>query len=267
LAPDTDAGFAAALDGDVAIVLANQVDYRTGALRDVRAVSAQAHAAGAVIAWDLCHSAGAMPVELNAARADFAVGCSYKYLNGGPGAPAYVSAARRHHDQMSQPLSGWWAHAEQFAFETHYRAAPGIQRMLSGTQPVLSQRALQAAIDVWDDVDIADVRAKSIALTRLFIDLIETSCGDFGLTLVSPRQDTARGSQVSFAHANGYPIMQNLIARGVIGDFRAPDLIRFGFAPLYVGYGDAHNAAAILHDILRSGSWRNPIYAERRGVT
>jgi kynureninase len=267
LSDDTGADFAKKLDGDVAVVLANQVDYRTGELRDVARVTARVHAAGAVIAWDLCHSAGAMPVDLAAARADLAVGCSYKYLNGGPGAPAFVYAATRHHAHLTQPLSGWWGHAAPFAFETAYRPEPGIRRLMCGTQPILSMRAMQASIDLWDDISIADVRSKSMALTRLFIDLVETSCRGHGLTLVSPRDDALRGSQVSFAHAHGYPIMQNLIARGVIGDFRAPNLIRFGFAPLYVSQRDVHDAVVILKDILDSGSWHDPAYAALSAVT
>jgi kynureninase len=267
LSKDTGADFAKQLNQDVAVVLANQVDYRTGALRDVHAVTAQVHAAGAVIIWDLCHSAGAMPVDLNAAQADLAVGCSYKYLNGGPGAPAFVYVARRHHEALTQPLSGWWGHAAPFAFEPGYRPDLGVRRMLCGTQPILSMRTMKAAIDLWDDVVIADVRAKSVALTRLFIDLVETSCAGHGLSLASPRDDATRGSQVSFAHPHGYPIMQNLIARGVIGDFRAPNLIRFGFAPLYVSYRDVHDAAAILRDILVTGSWKDAAYAARSAVT
>jgi kynureninase len=267
LSDDTGDDFAAKLDNDVAVVLANQVDYRTGELRDVARVTAQVHAAGAVIAWDLCHSAGAMPVDLAAARADLAVGCGYKYLNGGPGAPAFVYAATRHHAQLAHPLSGWWGHAAPFAFESGYRPVDGIRRMMCGTQPILSMRAMQAAIDLWDDVAIADVRAKSVALTRLFIDLVETSCRGHGLTLASPRDDSVRGSQVSFAHAHGYSITQNLIARGVIGDFRAPNLIRFGFAPLYVSHRDVYDAVVILKDILDSGSWQAPVYAARGAVT
>jgi kynureninase len=248
-------------------VLANQVDYRTGELRNVRAVTAAAHAAGAVIIWDLCHSAGAMPVDLDASHADLAVGCSYKYLNGGPGAPAYIYAAKRHHAHLVQPLQGWFGHAAPFAFEQSYRPEPGIKRLMCGTQPILSMRALEAAIGVWDDVDIAAVRAKSMRMTRLFIDLVEGSCKGHGLSLVSPRDDAARGSQVSFASDHGYPIMQNLIARGVIGDFRAPNLIRFGFAPLYLSYRDVHDSVAILRDILETGSWRDATFATRSAVT
>jgi kynureninase len=267
LAADTGPDFTRHLDDKVAVVLANQVDYRTGETRDVRAVTAAAHRVGAVIIWDLCHSAGAMPVELSAAGADLAVGCSYKYLNGGPGAPAFVYVARRHHARLEQPLSGWWGHAAPFAFETGFRPVEGIRRMQCGTQPILSLRALAAAIELWDDIDIAAVRGKSQRMTRLFIDLVEASCRGHGLTLASPRNDTLRGSQVSFAHEHGYAIMQNLIARGVIGDFRAPDLMRFGFAPLYLSFRDVHDAVVILRDILASGSWRAPEFAAKSTVT
>lgn len=255
------------IDRDTAVVLVNHVNYKTGALRDMAALTATAHAAGALAVWDLCHSAGALPVALDAAGADFAVGCTYKYLNGGPGAPAFVYAARRHHDGMSQPLSGWWGHARPFAFETGFAGAEGIRRFQCGTQPILSLRALKAALDLWDEVDMDALRQKSIALTDLFIALVEAGCGRHGVALETPRKGALRGSQVSFAHPHAYAVMQALIARGVIGDFRAPATLRFGFAPLYVGYADVWRAAAALREIFDSGAWRDPRFAVRAAVT
>ena len=255
------------IDDRVAVVLVNQVDYRSGVRRDVRALTKAAHAAGALIVWDLCHSAGAMPVELNAANADFAVGCGYKYLNGGPGAPAFIFCASRHLANIKQPLSGWWGHAAPFAFEPGYKPDASIRRFLCGSQPVVSMRALDAALDLWSHVDIQDVRTKSVALTDLFIQLVEASCGEYGVTLATPRDADVRGSQVSFAHPDGFAIMQNLIARGVIGDFRMPDRMRFGFAALFVSYRDVYDAANILRDILATGSWRAPQFSRRSDVT
>ena len=255
------------IDQDTAVVLVNHVNYKTGALRDMAALTARAHQAGALVVWDLCHSAGALPVALDEAGSDFAVGCTYKYLNGGPGAPAFVYAARRHHDRMTQPLSGWWGHARPFAFETGFAGAEGIRRFQCGTQPVLSLRALKAALDLWDEVDMEALRAKSLALTDLFIALVEEGCGRHGVALETPREPQRRGSQVSFAHPNAYAVMQALISRGVIGDFRAPATLRFGFAPLYVGYADVWRAAAALEEILDSGAWRDPRFAVRAAVT
>ena len=255
------------IDGDTAVVLVNQVDYRSGALRDMAALTARAHAAGALILWDLCHSAGVMPIALDACGADFAVGCSYKYLNGGPGAPGFLYVARAHHGRLRQPLTGWWSHADPFAFSPDYVAAPGIAAMLTGTQPILSMRALVAALDAFDGIDMAAVRQKSMALTDLFIALVEERCPDSGLTLAAPRDAASRGSQVSFHHDQGYAVMQALIARGVVGDFRAPDILRFGFAPLYIGFADVWNAVEVLRDVLDSGAWRDPAYARRSGVT
>jgi len=251
----------------VAVVLVNHVNYKSGELRDMAALTARAHAAGALVVWDLCHTAGALPVDLNGANADMAVGCTYKYLNGGPGAPAFIFAARRHHDQIQQPLSGWWGHARPFAFTQGYEASPGIRRFLCGTQPILSLRALKGALDVWDDVDMTLLRKKSIELTELFIQLVEARCGEFGVELECPREGARRGSQVSFSHENSYEIMQALIERGVIGDFRAPNVMRFGFTPLYVGYRDVWNAVEVLRDILATGAWQDKRFAVRTAVT
>jgi kynureninase len=262
-APDIEA----LLGDDVAAVLVNHVDYRTGALRDMAELTSRIHAAGALAVWDLCHSAGTMRVDVNGANADFAVGCTYKYLNGGPGAPAFVCAARRHHGRLKQPLSGWWGHANPFAFEHSFQPGDGIRPMLCGTQPILSMRALAGALEVWDDIDLQQVREKSLALTDLFIALVEQSCDRFGVTLAAPREHARRGSQASFRHPHGYAVIQALIERGVIGDFREPDFMRFGFAPLYLRYADVFEAAWILHDILASETWRAARFAARATVT
>ena len=255
------------IDGDVAVVLVNHVNYKSGELRDMAALTKKAHEHGALVIWDLCHTAGALPVDLDGAKADFAVGCTYKYLNGGPGAPAFVYAAARHHGAISQPLSGWWGHARPFAFEKHYAAGEGIRRFLCGTQPILSLRALKGALDIWDEVDMAALREKSLALTDLFIALVEERCAAYGLELESPREREKRGSQVSFRHPHAYEIMQALIARDVIGDFRAPSTMRFGFTPLYLRYADVWRAVEILEEILRTGAWQDARFAVRSAVT
>ena len=255
------------LDGDVAAVLVNQVNYKTGALRDMAALTARIHAAGAIAIWDLCHSAGALPVELDTSGADFAVGCTYKYLNGGPGSPAFVYVAARHQAAARQPLSGWWGHARPFAFETGYDGDAGIRRFQCGTQPMLSMRALKGALDVWDRVDMQQLRSKSLALTGLFIELVEGLCAGHGLELETPREPSLRGSQVAFRHDHAYEVMQALIARGVIGDFRAPATLRFGFTPLYLRYVDVLEAAETLADVLARESWRDPRFATRTAVT
>jgi kynureninase len=255
------------IDQRTAVVLVNHVDYRSGVLRDMTALTQAAQAAGALVVWDLCHSVGALPIELNAANVDLAVGCTYKYLNGGPGAPAFVFAAKRHHDSLVQPLSGWWAHAQPFAMDSRYQPASGIRRMLCGTQPILSLRALGAALDIFDDVDLGALRAKSLALTALFMDLLEPLCREFGMRIITPRDPAARGSHVSVAYAHGYEVVQALIDRGIIGDFRAPDIMRFGFTPLYLRYRDVLDAAKALADILRRAAWQEPRFAVRSLVT
>jgi len=255
------------LGDEVGVVLVNHVDYRTGVLRDMSALTRRIHAAGAIAIWDLSHSVGVLKIDLNAAGADFAVGCTYKYLNGGPGAPAFVFAARRHHGKLSQPLTGWWAHANPFAFDRCFTPGDGIRPMLCGTQPILSMRALAGALELWQEVDLDQLREKSLKLTDLFIALVEESCGSFGIALAAPRERSIRGSQVSLRHLHGYEVMQALIERGVIGDFRSPDYMRFGFAPLYLSYADVYSAAKILHDILANGTWRASRFAMRGTVT
>lgn len=266
LAPD-NASLASMSDSDTGVVLINHVDYRTGALRDMAGLTERAHAAGAIVVWDLCHSGGVVPIQLNAAGADFAVGCTYKYMNGGPGAPAFIFAARRHHDHLVQPLSGWWAHTAPFAMESTYRPASGIRRLLCGTQPILSLRALKAALDVLDRADLAAIRAKSLALTGLFMDLVEPTCRKFGARIITPRAEAERGSQVAITWEHAYPVVQALIARGVIGDFRAPDIMRFGFAPLYLSYREVADAADALRDVLESKAWNDARFTTRALVT
>jgi kynureninase len=254
------------LDESVAAVVLTHVDYRTGRMYDMAAVTAQVQAAGALMIWDLCHSVGALPVDLDGCGADLAVGCTYKYVNGGPGAPAFVYVASRHQEAATQPLSGWHGHADPFAFTPDYAPAPGITRFLVGTPHLLSYAGLEASLEIWDRVDLAELRTKSLALTDLFIELVEARVGEH-VEVVTPRDHAVRGSQVSLRHEDGYAPMQALIERGVIGDFRAPDLMRFGFTPLYVGYADVWDAVDVLTDVLTTEVWREPLYATRHAVT
>lgn len=254
-----------AIDEEVAVLLLTEVDYRTGRLHDMAPLTAKAHAAGALTIWDLAHSAGALPVDVTGADADFAVGCTYKYLNGGPGAPAFIYVAPRHADHAWPALSGWMGHDAPFAFEPGYRAAVGIERMRVGTPPIVALAALDAALDVWNGVDMADVRRASIELCDLFIAEVDVRCPE--MTLASPRDGARRGSQVSFLHADGYAIMQALIDRGVIGDFRAPNAMRFGFAPLYISADDVRTAVSALEDVMTNRLWDRPAYHKKALVT
>jgi kynureninase len=260
-------GIEGALDDRVAVVLLSHVHYRSGAVRDMAGLSAAIRAAGAMSLWDLSHSTGVLDVDLNRAGADLAAGCGYKYLSGGPGAPAYLFVARRHQAALRNPLSGWMGHARPFDFVDDYAPAPGIDRWLCGTPPILSLTALDAALDAFSGVEMAAVRAKAGALGDLFIERVEARCAGKGLALASPRDATARGGQVSFRHPQGWAVMQNLIARGVIGDFRSPDVIRFGFAPLYVRRVDVWDAVEVLGEILDAESWRDPRYQTVAAVT
>jgi kynureninase len=265
---------ASRIDDRVAIVMVTHVNYRTGYMHDMRALTERAHAAGALIVWDLAHSAGAVPIDLR--DADFAVGCGYKYLNGGPGAPAFAWAHPEHIAWMDdtdwrQPLSGWLGHAAPFSFTPHYQPASGMSRFICGTPPVLSMAALECGVDTVRAAEscggIAAIREKSIALTELFITLVEERCAG-QLTLASPRSAVERGSQVSFSHPiHGYEIMQALIARGVIGDFRSPDILRFGFTPLYTRFTDVWDAVDRLRAVLASGEWRDARFSLRTSVT
>ncbi len=272
------AGLNAALAAGVDVVMLTHVNYRTGAMHDMAALTRCAQAAGALVIWDLAHSAGAVPVDLHAANADFAVGCGYKYLNGGPGAPGFVWVHPRHADRALQPLSGWWGHAAPFAFAPGYRPAPGILRYQCGSQPILSLVALDEGVNTVLAAEplggITALRAKSLALTELFIRRLDPLLSAHSFGLATPREHTARGSQVSLTRSKGaYEIIQALIARGVIGDFRAgdgsghPDILRFGFTPLYVGFADVWRAADHLQAVMASSEWRAPQFALRRAVT
>jgi kynureninase len=244
-----------------------QVDYRSGRVLDMAALNARAKNAGTRIVWDLSHSAGALPVHLNRDGTELAVGCGYKYLNGGPGAPAYLFVAGSLQSSIRQPLSGWFGHAAPFAFAPGYAPAPGIEQMLVGTPSVIATAALECGVDVLLDCNLDELRRKSLALTDLFIALIEQECAPFGFELGSPLDHAKRGSQLSFRHPEAYAVMQAIIDRGVIGDFRKPDLLRFGFAPLYVGYEDVWNAVAILREVMQQEAWRERRFQERKAVT
>jgi kynureninase len=269
---------AGSLTADVAVLMLTHVNYRTGAMHDMATVTRAAHAAGILTVWDLAHSAGAVPVDLTGASADFAVGCGYKYLNGGPGAPAFVWVAPRHAERFWQPLAGWWGHAAPFDFTPDYQPAAGITRYLCGTQPIISMAALECGLDTLLAAEplggMAALRAKSLALTDLFIDLVETRCAGHGLSLATPRAPAQRGSQVCLARDDGaYAIVQALIARNVIGDFRAgdgvahPDILRFGFTPLYIGFEDVWNAVEHLRQVLDCGEWQRPEFNQKHAVT
>jgi kynureninase len=256
-----------ALDQDTALLMLTHVDYRTGRIHDMARLTRAAHETGALVLWDLAHSAGAVPIDLDQAGADLAVGCGYKYLNGGPGAPAFLFVAEHWHEQVRQPITGWFGHAGPFAFDPAYRPAAGITRFLAGTPPILSMKALEAGVDLLLDVDPRHLRQKSVALTDAFIRLIEERCGRFGFAIASPRCGEERGAQVALRHGDGYPIVQALIARGVIGDFRAPDLLRFGFAPLYVRFVDVWDAVDALVTVMSGRIWDQPTYKQRAAVT
>ncbi|MBG6238179.1 kynureninase [Mycetocola sp. CAN_C7] len=262
--PDDLAG---ALGPDVAVVLLSHVNYRTGAMFDLAASTSVIHEAGSLVVWDLAHSAGAVPLDLTGADADFAVGCTYKYLNGGPGSPAFLWVNPRHHDDFRQPLSGWWGHARPFAMEPSFEPHVGIQRFLCGTQPVVSMSLAECGLDIALRADPLVIRHKSIELSNLFIALVEERCGSHPLTLITPRDPAARGSHVSFRHPEGYAVMQALIAHGVIGDYREPEVLRFGITPLYLGYTDVWDAVEILRDLLDTGAWDRPEFYARTAVT
>ena len=257
---------AAALTDDVAVLMLTEVDYRSGDLYDMRDLTAKARAAGILTIWDLAHSAGALPVDLNGAGADFAIGCGYKYLNGGPGAPAYLFVAERWHDRVHQPLFGWMGHAAPFELSTAYRPRAGIRSFAVGTPPMLSLAGLEAGLDTFDGVDMNEVRQKSLALGDLMIRVVDQECAGAGLQNATPIS-SLRGSQVSFRHAESYAAMQALIARGVIGDFRAPDLMRFGLTPLYTGYADIWDAVAAIKAVMAAEEWRKPAFRQRAAVT
>lgn len=256
-----------ALDDDVALLLLTHAHYKTGEIFDMEGVTEAAHASGALTLWDLSHSAGALEVDLNGAGADFAVGCGYKYLNGGPGAPAFLYAAERHHAEFSQPLSGWMGHRRPFDFIDDYEPGAGMDRALVGTPPILAFAALEAGLATFDGVEMHQLRAKSRQLGDLFLTRVKERCAGYGLELACPEDSNERGSQVSLAHEHGYAIVQALIARGVVGDFRSPDILRFGFAPLYLRYVDVYDAVEHLAEVLETESWREERFNKRAAVT
>jgi kynureninase len=256
----------AAIDENTAVVTVTHVDYRSGARFDMGALNQAARAAGALVVWDLSHSAGAIRLNLNGTGCELAVGCGYKYLNGGPGAPAFVYVSEKAQSDVRPPLQGWMGHAEPFAFDERYAAGAGIMPFLTGTPSVIADAAPDAGLDTFDGIAMADVETKSHALLKLFIDEVEARCGD-EVRLFGPRDLADRGSHVCFAHPQGYAVMQALIARGIVGDFRAPDLMRFGFTPLYTRYEDAWRAADGLADILAKREWDQPRFLERKKVT
>jgi kynureninase len=255
-----------AIDSDTALVTLTHVDYRFAAIHDMRAINDAAHSSGALTIWDLSHSAGAIEIDLHAAGCDLAVGCGYKYLNGGPGAPAFIYVAEQLQDELTNPLQGWMGHAEPFAFVDDYRPAQGILKFLTGTPSILAMAALDAGLATFDGISMADVAAKSRKLSNLFVSEVEARCGN-EVRLASPLDPAQRGSHVVFAHPEGYAVMQALIARNVIGDFRAPDLMRFGFTPLYTRFTDVVRAAEILGDILSSREWDQARFKQRAKVT
>jgi kynureninase len=265
--PGEVAALLAEAGDDVAVVSFSHVDYRTGRAHDMAGVTATVHDAGALMVWDLSHSAGALPVDLTGAGADLAVGCGYKYLNGGPGAPAFVMVARRHQESVRSPLTGWTGHAQPFAMEGSYRPAPGIDRMRNGTPPVLSLLALEAALAAFDGVEMDDVRAKSLSLTSFFLGLADEALAPLGFTAVTPRDPAERGSQVSLRHPRAYGVVQALLARGVVGDYREPDLVRLGFAPLYLRHVDVVRAVEQLTAVVTAGEELDERYVVRATVT
>ena len=255
----------AALSDDAALLVLTHAHYKTGQVHDMTDLTARAHAVGALTLWDMSHSTGAMPVDLAGAQADLAVGCGYKFLNGGPGAPAYLYVAKRHHATFRSPLTGWMGHADPFAFRDDYEGGPGVKQTLSGTPSVLGMVALEAALGVFEGVDMAALKVKADHMGDLFLDLVTERCGGMGFEVACPRED--RGSQVSLTHPNAFPIMQALISRRVIGDFRAPDILRFGMTPLYVGFADVWDAVEALVGVMARRDWREPRFQVRGAVT
>jgi kynureninase len=245
-----------ALDQDCALLALTHVNYRTGAMHDLARLSALAHQCGALIVWDLAHSAGALPLDLQRDGADFAVGCTYKYLNGGPGAPAYIWIAKRHHERFSQPLKGWWSHATPFTMDPNYIGASGVAKAKCGTPPVLSMALVECGLDVFANTTMSAIREKSLRLGDLFIDLVASRCASYPLRLVTPQNHALRGSQISYEHPQGFGLMQALIRRGLIGDYRHPNIIRFGLTPLYMRYVDVWNAVTVLEEVLSSGEFQ-----------
>ena len=262
-----DGNIEAAFDERVAIALITQVNYRTGRIHDMKRLNTVASTAGTRILWDLSHSAGAISVELSKAGAELAVGCGYKYLNGGPGAPAFLYVADALQHEFPMPLAGWFGHAAPFDFSAKFVPAPGIERFQCGTPSILAMVALDCGLDTFSGISMPDLRCKSLALSDLFWQLMDAYCGDCGFTCVSPREYALRGSQLSFAHKHAYAIMQAIIDRGVIGDFRQPDLLRFGFTPLYLRHTDIWDAVMVVREVMQSGAWKAESHQQRNSVT
>ena len=262
---DRDA-LASELNDDVALVMLTHVDFRSGEMLDLAGITAQVHAAGALMLWDFAHSTGAVPLDVEGALVDFAAGCGYKYLNGGPGSPAFLYVRTAWQDFLNNPLPGWLGHARPFDFEPTFDAASGIRKFMTSSPSIIALAALDGALDVFDNVSMSDVRTKSLALTDLFLDLIDARLAGV-FEVVTPREHAQRGSQVALAHPEAYGIVQALIARGVVGDFRAPDVARFGFTPLYLRFVDVYDAVEILVDVLESRAHQDPAYAVRNPVT
>ncbi len=256
-----------AIDADVAVVMLTHVNYKTGYMYDMQALTTLSHECGALSIWDLAHSAGAVPIDLHAAGADYAIGCTYKYLNGGPGSQAFVWVSPALVDVVRQPLSGWFGHTRQFAMESNYAPSAGIARYLCGTQPITSLAMVECSLDIFAQTDMASLRTKSLMLTDLFIELVEARCAAHELTLITPREHARRGSHVSFEHPEGYAVIQALIARGVIGDYREPRIMRFGFTPLYTSFSEVWDAVEILGEILDNNTWDQPQFKVRHSVT
>lgn len=255
------------LDEQTAVVVLSHVNYRTGYLHDMAAVNQQAHAQGALIIWDLCHSIGAVPIDLNGSNSDFAIGCTYKYLNGGPGSPAMLWVHSRYQTAFNQPLSGWWGHAKPFAMDVSYTPADNVRRYLCGTQPIVSMSLVECGVDIFLQTDMQALRQKSLRLTDVLIQLLEQECAGYDLTLITPREHLHRGSHISVRHPHGYAIVQALIARGVIGDYREPEVIRLGVTPLYLSFCDIWQAVQHLKQVLVSQEWAQPQFQTRRQVT
>ena len=264
---DSPAELDDAVQADVAVLMLTHVNYKTGEMLDMNGLTELAHARGVLTVWDLCHSAGAVPVDLRAANADYAIGCTYKYLNGGPGSPAFVWVSAALRDAFWQPLSGWWGHAAPFAMEPGYRPRDGVRRFMCGTQPVTSMALIECGLDIYAQTSMQALRAKSLQLTDLFIALVESRCGQHPLTLVTPREHAKRGSQVSLEHPDGYALVTALIERGVIGDYREPRIARFGFTPLYTSFADVWDAVEIMRDVLDLGAYRDARFQIRSTVT
>lgn len=264
---ETEQGILDAIDDSVAVVCLTQVHYKSGRLLDMKSITEKTQQCGAISVWDLCHSGGALPIDLNGCNVDFALGCTYKYYNGGPGSPAFVFCAKRHQGKALQPLTGWYSHAAPFAFEQDYRPADNINQMLSGTQGILSLAVSEIGIDIASRANMNEVRNKSLNLSDLFMQLVEQECAEFNFELITPKERSRRGSQVAMSHENGYAIMQCLIAQGVMGDFRAPDTLRFGLTPLYLRFVDIWDAVAKLKEIMQQGTWQEAVYNQKYAVT